>query len=80
MYFSICSLLKNAVAKTEEEIEITEQAVSDFEQQLMLPENATDFEKSMEITKKLEESKAKLEELYEAWEEYSAQLADKQGN
>ena len=46
----------------------------------MLPENATDFEKSMEITKKLEESKAKLEELYEAWEEYSAQLADKQGN
>lgn len=72
--------LKNAVAKTEEEIEITEQAVSDFEQQLMLPENATDFEKSMEITKKLEESKAKLEELYEAWEEYSAQLADKQGN
>ena len=52
--------LKNAVAKTEEEIEITEQAVSDFEQQLMLPENATDFEKSMEITKKLEEKEFRL--------------------
>ena len=68
------------MSKTEEEIEVTEQAVSEYEEQLMLPENATDFEKSMEITKKLEESKAKLEELYEAWEEYSAQLADKQSN
>ncbi|MBQ7953498.1 MAG: ABC-F family ATP-binding cassette domain-containing protein, partial [Clostridia bacterium] len=70
--------LKNAVTKTEEEIELTEQTVADYEEQLMLPENATDFQKSMEITKNLEENKAMLEELYQSWEELSAQLAEKQ--
>lgn len=70
--------LKNAVTRTEEDIELTEQAVADFEEQLMLPENATDFEKSIEISKKLEESKAALEKLYEDWEAFSAQLAEKQ--
>lgn len=70
--------LKNAVSKTETEIEQTEQSVAELEEQLMLPENATDFEKSMEITKKLEEYKAKLEELYESWEDFSSQLAEKQ--
>ena len=70
--------LKNAVAKTEDEIEAVEKSVSDLEEQLMLPENATDFEKSMELTKKLEENKTKLEELYEKWEDVSAKLSDKQ--
>ncbi len=70
--------LKNAVTRTEEDIELTEQAVADFEEQLMLPENATDFEKSIEISRKLEESKAALEKLYEDWEAFSAQLAEKQ--
>ena len=70
--------LKNAVTRTEEDIELTEQTVADFEEQLMLPENATDFEKSIEISKKLEESKAALEKLYEDWEAFSAQLAEKQ--
>lgn len=70
--------LKNAVTRTEEDIELTEQAVADFEEQLMLPENATDFEKSIEISKNLEESKAALEKLYEDWEAFSAQLAEKQ--
>ena len=69
--------LKNAISKTEAEIEETEQAVADFEEQLMLPENATDFEKSMEISKSIEDNKKKLEQLYEMWEEYSAQLLEK---
>lgn len=72
--------LKNAIAKAEWEIEEKEQSVTVLEEQLMMPENATDFEKSMEITKNLEECKSKLEELYEAWELYSAQLAEKQNH
>lgn len=70
--------LKNAVTRTEEEIEETEQMVAELEEQLMLPENATDFQRSMEITKNLEQSKARLETLYETWEDFSAQLAEKQ--
>ena len=70
--------LKNSISKTEEKIEATEQLISDLEEQLMLPENATNFEKSMEITKKLEESKLELEQLYEVWEDYSSQFAEKQ--
>ena len=63
--------------KTEIEIEQTEQAVAELEEQLMLPENATDFEKSMQITKNLEEQKSKLESLYELWDDYSVQLDEK---
>ena len=70
--------LKNAIAKTEAEIEEKEQLVSDLEQQLMMPENATDFEKSMEISKNIDVNKQKLEELYAVWEEYSAQLSEKE--
>lgn len=70
--------LKNSINHTEEEIENTEQHISDLEEQLMIPEIATDFEKSMELTKKLEESKEKLEKLYEVWEDYSSQFAEKQ--
>ncbi len=77
-YESEVRKLKNAITKAETEIEMTEQAVCDLEKQLMLPENATDFEKSMEITKGIEEHKEKLEKLYELWEDYSAQLAKKQ--
>ena len=71
--------LKNAIAKAETDIEQTEQAVSDLEEQLMLPENATDFEKSMEIAKNIEEKKKILDELYELWESNSAQLSEKSG-
>lgn len=77
-YDSEIRKLKNSVMKTEEEIDKTEKIISDLEAQLMLPENATNFEKSMELSKLLEENKARLEELYEAWEEFSAQLAEKQ--
>lgn len=77
-YDSEIRKLKNAIFKTETEIEQTEQTVAELEEKLMLPENATDFEKSMEITRNLEDNKSKLEELYESWEDLSSQLADKQ--
>ncbi len=69
--------LKNSITKTEAEIEETEQLIANTEEQLMLPENATDFEKSMELTKTLEENKLKLENLYADWEDFSSQLAEK---
>lgn len=69
--------LKNVISKAESEIEQTEETISNLEEQLMLPENATDFEKSMDISKSIEEQRTKLEKLYEMWEEYSAQLEEK---
>ena len=71
--------LKNTISATEKEIEETEQLISELEEQLMLPENATDFEKSMGISKMLEENKEKLETLYEKWEECSFMLSEKSG-
>jgi len=71
--------IKNAISKTEREIDTTEETISQLEEQLMLPENATDFEKSMKITEKLQEEKENLEKLYELWEEYSTQLSEKTG-
>lgn len=70
--------LKNAITRTETEIEETEHTVAELEEQLMLPENATDFEKSMEITKNLDEQKAKLDALYQSWEDFNALLSEKQ--
>ncbi len=68
--------LKNQLAKTEEQIEIMENEISNLEKEILLPENATDFEKSMEISKSIEVKKAELENLYIDWEGYSESLAD----
>ncbi len=77
-YDAIIRKLKNAISKTEAEIENIETSIADLEEQLMLPENATDFEKSMNLTKNLEENKARLEDLYVNWEELSTQLSEKE--
>ena len=77
-YESDVRKLKNRIAAIEKEIEETENSVSDLEQLLMQPENATDFEKSMEISKNIEENKSRLEELYGEWEEKSTALAELQ--
>ena len=69
--------LKNAIEKIEKEIEETEKRIAELEEQLMLPENATDYEKSLEISKHLDSEKAKSENLYTQWEDFSSQLAEK---
>lgn len=76
-YESEIRKLKNSISRTEAEIEETETEISLLEEQLMLPENATDFEKSIEISNSLDEKKEILEELYEKWEKYSSELAEK---
>ena len=68
--------LKNRIEAIEKEIEATENAIADLEEQIMLPEIATDYEKSIEISKNTEDNKKKLEELYTEWEEKSILLAD----
>ena len=68
--------LKNRIEAIEKEIEVTETAIAELEEQLMLPENATDYEKSIEISKNIEENKNKLEELYAEWEDNSTRLAN----
>lgn len=74
-YESELRKLKNAVSGTEEQIEKTECEISELEQSLLLPENATDFEKSMQISAELEKAKAELERLYEEWESASERLS-----
>ncbi len=69
--------LKNAIERTEKEIEETEERIAELEEQLMLPENATDYEKSITISNELEEVKLKSENLYSLWEDLSSQLAEK---
>lgn len=68
--------LKNRIENIEKEVETTENLVAELEEQLMSPEVATDYEKSMEVSKNIEENKKKLEQLYAEWEEKSTQLAD----
>ena len=77
-YESELRKLKNRISAIEKEIEEVENSVSDLEQQLMLPENATDFEKSMQISTSIEENKNRLDELYAEWEEKSTALAELQ--
>ena len=77
-YESEVRKLKNRISAIEKEIEEVENAVSELEQQLMLPENATDFEKSMQISTSIEENKNRLDELYGEWEEKSTALAELQ--
>ncbi|MBQ6907647.1 MAG: ABC-F family ATP-binding cassette domain-containing protein [Clostridia bacterium] len=67
--------LKNLLCKTEEKIEITENEISSLEADLMLPQNATDFVKSMDISKTIENKKIILEKYYEDWEKYSDSLS-----
>ncbi len=69
--------LKNSITRTETEIEETEEKISELEEALMLPENATDFEKSMKITGELEEKREKLDTLYESWEQLTTELSGK---
>ena len=45
-----------------------EQKIKQLGDELLKDENATDYEKAMEITSEIETEKNKLEELYIEWE------------
>lgn len=61
----------NDIKKTENRIEELELLLADLENEMVLPENATNVAKLTEISKKQAEANEELEQLYGLWEELS---------
>lgn len=66
--------LKNRLKETEERIAASELEIKQLEEKFEIPKFAADYEKTMELTARLEEAKALLEELYASWMELNEQL------
>jgi len=64
---------KNDLRKTEAKIEEIEGEIAVLQEEIASPDIASDFEKLKEKCDLLEEKEAILNELYEKWEELSAQ-------
>ncbi len=62
---------QNDIKKTETRIEELEQLLSDLNDEMSLPENATNSAKLNEIAEKQAVANEELEQLYELWEELS---------
>lgn len=62
---------QNDIKKTEARIEELEQLLSDLNDEMALPENATNSAKLNEIAEKQAVANEELEQLYELWEELS---------
>lgn len=62
---------QNDIKKTEARIEELEQLLSDLNNEMALPENATNSAKLNEIAEKQAVANEELEQLYELWEELS---------
>lgn len=63
---------ENDIRKCEEEIANLEEKDKQLDNEMALPENATNVAKLQELTKEKESISAKLEELYEKWETLEA--------
>lgn len=61
----------NNIKKTENRIEELELLLAGLENEMVLPENATNVAKLTEISKKQAEANEELEQLYGLWEELS---------
>ena len=70
--------LERRMAAAEQEIAELEDTISDLEQQLCLEEIYTDFQKSAEISQRLETAKADLERTYDEWMQLQEQCGDGQ--
>ncbi len=57
------------ISKIEKEIEDLESEIAEIQNLLQLPETSADYEKLLELTKKFDLLKDKLDELYSEWEE-----------
>ncbi len=62
--------------RTEDKIMELEEAANRLDQQLALPEVATDYEKTLALSAQLEETKSRLEETMENWTEISIALEE----
>lgn len=65
-----------AVRRLEAQIEETEQAIAEAEAELENPEIVSDYQAMLELSKKLEELKAKNEELFLEWSTLSEKLGE----
>ncbi|MBQ6948542.1 MAG: ABC-F family ATP-binding cassette domain-containing protein, partial [Firmicutes bacterium] len=68
--------LERQMTKAEEDIARLEETIAELEGLLCLEEVYTDFQKSAEISEKLEQSKSELEVTYTQWMELQEQLGD----
>lgn len=66
--------LSNTLKKAEEQIEKLEKQIEDINEQLLLPENASDYIKAAELSSEIEKNNEELAHLYELWEETDEQL------
>ncbi|MCH5256489.1 MAG: ABC-F family ATP-binding cassette domain-containing protein [Lachnospiraceae bacterium] len=62
---------ENALKKCEESIEALEKRNTEIDETMTLPDVCTDVARLQELSKEKAENEAKLEELYEQWEELS---------
>ena len=68
--------LEQRLKKTEEDIAATEQAVSALEDQMTLPEIYSNPAESARVAREHREAQARLDELYELWEELTEAVAN----
>ncbi len=67
---------KARVVRLEQEIADQETLLSDLNDELNAPENAADYEKTLELTNRLEQEQRQLDSMYEEWEELSLWLSE----
>jgi ATP-binding cassette subfamily F protein 3 len=68
--------LRTRLQRTEEEIERLEADIAKTNLLLCEPENAADYQKTLELTAQLDEQKKQQDTLYETWNELAEQLED----
>ncbi|MFR6344306.1 MAG: ABC transporter C-terminal domain-containing protein [Christensenellales bacterium] len=68
--------LRAQLRKCEDEISALEQGIEEKEALLSQPEIATDYQKMMEITQAIDQTKQQLEQAMERWEDLSLQVGD----
>ena len=66
----------NRFAKVEDEIAQVEEQIEQKNNELAMPEVATDYVKASEITKEVDALNTKLDELYAEWEELQTEIEE----
>jgi ATP-binding cassette subfamily F protein 3 len=64
---------ENDIRRTEDKISELETRIDEINEQINLPENANDHVTLTKLTSELQEAQTQLDELYELWEELSAE-------
>ena len=70
--------LKTRVRRAEEEIDGLDRETAELAGRLSDPETASDYEKALELTQRMEELRARQEKLMESWEALCQELEEKE--